>query len=746
MKYWIYSQGNIFGPCNAAELFSVAAFGPASLVCPEGLTGENEGDWKTADSFPELACVLSAGVASCVPAFGQVLPSLAETSGRTMESAGNFLPSKTSGYFNVQDEISGFSMPGETEFPETEESYDDTEAFLARFQTQPAGRETSWGPGQGDYSPGGINGEGAAERVRLLELRLKEAEIRLETQRVELEQIRSRQQHPSAGEGIAVQESEAVTEKIIPVQESEIQATKAVPAPAGEIPSKRLKSLGSAKPAWVNGMEEAIKNAEGAGASVQEVMPHIPESPEKQPEPLTQNLQSDETMDSPAALPDRAEKPQQGIAGTPARPGFQAPPEPPRPQPEPTCRPVIEPEPSPLFPQPSYQAMENDAAAGVAAPLPSPIEPVKVQQETRDDFAGKVSPDSSHPSQHTPSPVVNNSDSVPAAWQQNPDIARERLSSVQGSMISAPDRTTDAVIAETPAKPAVGISRAKAPQTDRTPVKKAKRKPAFLPILVIFMALASGGIGYFFFEDELGLSGFSLFNFSAGGKDRKPAVSAVAHEQERSASAAGTSAPLQPGTDAEESQPVPEQPRQQTEARSGAAEKEQRAVELVKSYELEGGRGVVDSWFQNSFLSGAPAGSHEEWTGTILHADIYVVQYRLLRPRAEPLVYQFEVDIAKGVLVRGVNNAAIELLRAESTGARKTIVRAPKRKKTIAPARKAVRTRPEPIYQLPLPEGPSVSAEEGLNEETPTGFEEENEPAGESVEHIVADDAEEDLF
>jgi len=89
-----------------------------------------------------------------------------------------------------------------------------------------------------------------------------------------------------------------------------------------------------------------------------------------------------------------------------------------------------------------------------------------------------------------------------------------------------------------------------------------------------------------------------------------------------------------------------------------------KAIEIVKNYDLGNGRGTISQWFDNVFASGAPRGHQQEWTGTRLYEDRYVVQYKLLRPKArvEPIFYQFEVDVQEGKIKRGLNNWAIELL------------------------------------------------------------------------------------
>ena len=61
MKYWFYSEGNILGPYDPAEMLALPAFAEESLVCPETATGDNPGDWRPASQVAEIASALSFG-------------------------------------------------------------------------------------------------------------------------------------------------------------------------------------------------------------------------------------------------------------------------------------------------------------------------------------------------------------------------------------------------------------------------------------------------------------------------------------------------------------------------------------------------------------------------------------------------------------------------------------------------------------------------------------------------------------
>lgn len=85
-----------------------------------------------------------------------------------------------------------------------------------------------------------------------------------------------------------------------------------------------------------------------------------------------------------------------------------------------------------------------------------------------------------------------------------------------------------------------------------------------------------------------------------------------------------------------------------------------KSIDIVKNYDLGDGRGKMQSWFSNTFSASNQV--KEEWNATFLSGNLFVVQYRVLRYKQEPIVYLFEVDVEKNNIVRGINNNAIDLL------------------------------------------------------------------------------------
>ena len=322
------------------------------------------------------------------------------------------------------------------------------------------------------------------------------------------------------------------------------------------------------------------------------------------------------------------------------------------------------------------------------------------------------------------------------------------------------------------------------------PARKGGRL-AFIAIIIIFGAIAAGGLGFFFLGDGLSFSEFSMLDFNSLKRAQKsimpsqlePQVSDKNAGQSTEVAVAGASdadsasvpqqvsvSGQQNGLPAAENavKSVPEnqsggaqspataaeQSPEKTSAPLAVNEGVKTAIETVKNYKLSGGRGAIGGWFANSFLSGSSGAASEEWSATPLHGDILVVQYRLIRQKQDPLIYQFEVDGAKNDIIRGINNNAIELLDFSSGKTEQSAVYAPKpegrvrkisAKKLSAKAklvRKPGKSKGVPL--LPLPDAPAA----GLNneDEDSAGFEDAQSDNGEKVEYIKAQESDEELF
>ena len=84
--------------------------------------------------------------------------------------------------------------------------------------------------------------------------------------------------------------------------------------------------------------------------------------------------------------------------------------------------------------------------------------------------------------------------------------------------------------------------------------------------------------------------------------------------------------------------------------------------EVVSSYYLDTKRGTVGEWFKQIFTENIKQGYVENWLVEHLYENTYVVQYRLTKPRKEPIVYIFEVDYKDKTITSALNNATMDLL------------------------------------------------------------------------------------
>ncbi|MCX5786759.1 MAG: hypothetical protein NTX59_13845 [Elusimicrobia bacterium] len=316
----------------------------------------------------------------------------------------------------------------------------------------------------------------------------------------------------------------------------------------------------------------------------------------------------------------------------------------------------------------------------------------------------------------------------------------------------------------------ITISPVKTQPETKTAAKPARKggKMAFLIILIVFGAIAAGGLGFFFLGDGLSFSEFSMLDFNSSKRSKKGIMPSQLEPQAKDKNAAQT-APEDAAKKAQEAaaggsqNPAVPQTPEKAAAPLAANESVKNAIVIVKNYKLSGGRGAISGWFANSFLSGSSSGASEEWSATPLHGDILVVQYRLIRQKHDPLIYQFEVDAVKNDIIRGINNNAIELLDfSQENKAQKEVagkagqagggVTAPEAgaadkkisvKKLSAKAKPARKTRkPGEIAILPLPDAPRAVTKN----EDPTGFEDAQGEGGEKVKYIKAQESDEELF
>lgn len=102
--------------------------------------------------------------------------------------------------------------------------------------------------------------------------------------------------------------------------------------------------------------------------------------------------------------------------------------------------------------------------------------------------------------------------------------------------------------------------------------------------------------------------------------------------------------------------PVPPPP-----ANTTAAQQE-KALAVVKNYQLSGNRGTVENYFNRIYAAQLKQGYHAQWSAEPLHKNTYIVKYRLTKTRTEPIIYVFQADAATGKLTGALNNITLDLV------------------------------------------------------------------------------------
>ncbi len=790
MKYWFYSEGNILGPYEPAEMLALPAFADESLVCPESATGDNPGDWRPASQVAEIAAAMSFGAGRSITA-GAVAGAYEYETGfsSTVNYFENKEPSPGASYGELLDTIDnilgaykdGSSAPGRP--PETD--YDLAEKFDIRLShIQEELEAARWEKNLLLEKIRAKDNEEKRNREKIAELeaRLKSEIGKTHEGSREIEQVRhladlkekaetvrqieeikkeelelSRDLPPVKRPGQPAEAAPAQPGAALPVNEfqalkpqslSETRPSEEKPGQKIEVKSFKSMSRGSEVKLETSLGKELKEEADDAGLTSRKFRSLGQTQP---PAYAYSGSHQDKPLPGPEAAPAGAFKPQETFEPLPQQAGgivydftvVTAK------QPETSQQFQIETRyEAPAFQPASAQLQPAKQPAydfGAAQPAPAPAQqPAPARQQAPVQYKA---PQINQGFQFQPMSQTMGDQPAPA---QQPAPARQpapapRASAPELQAVSASGQPSAAAVPASQEKAPAAVSESP-DATMRVPVPNSKGKPdvkppykpkrkggrsAFLAILVVFGSMAAGGLGYFFMGEGLSFSEFSMLNL---GSKKKPA----SMDSQLEAKAAPVPAPVQPQV--QEPEPQPAQQPAPALVEKPASENIKKALDIVKGYKLSGGRGNIATWFANSFLSSASGGANEEWTATPLHGDILVVQYRLLRPRQEPLIYQFEVDAAKRDIVRGINNNAIELLDLSSK--EKTASAAPAKKPAPKPKARKTSGRGE-IPILPLPEAPPSGTQA---EQDPTGFETSPAEGSEQVKYLKAQESDEELF
>ena len=89
---------------------------------------------------------------------------------------------------------------------------------------------------------------------------------------------------------------------------------------------------------------------------------------------------------------------------------------------------------------------------------------------------------------------------------------------------------------------------------------------------------------------------------------------------------------------------------------------EQKALEIVKNYQLSGNRGTIASYFDRIYQAQLSQGYTAAWEAEPLYKDTYIVKYRLTKTRKEPIIYVFQANVATNKLTGALNNISLDLV------------------------------------------------------------------------------------
>ncbi|MBR3603588.1 MAG: hypothetical protein IKL48_02725 [Elusimicrobiaceae bacterium] len=86
------------------------------------------------------------------------------------------------------------------------------------------------------------------------------------------------------------------------------------------------------------------------------------------------------------------------------------------------------------------------------------------------------------------------------------------------------------------------------------------------------------------------------------------------------------------------------------------------AKEIVQQYFLTQENVTISEYLQQRYQNELQSGYAASWSAEPLHKDVYVVKYRLAKTRKEPIVYVFQVNVAKKKLTGALNNITLDLV------------------------------------------------------------------------------------
>ncbi|GAB4033632.1 MAG: hypothetical protein Fur0012_13500 [Elusimicrobiota bacterium] len=728
MRYWLYSNGNMSGPFEAEELFVNPEFSPESMVCEASRSGANPQDWQIASSVPELSRFSVVTDIQPKGLFGET--------GETVNYDSIF--SHPNILDTIDDAVSEFGL-----FEEKDSSLEELDSFDLKVTQIKEQLETAvWEKNlllekikirekrESEYKEKIKELEDRVDELIQASLRrareisgVKEEEIKAPSREIRPEtSVPKDIEHTPAPSSQAPEQSSSQIEPAI-VQERKEEKKK---EPVEEKP-RSFKKISAYSDNFKMGNERLIDvgfsekddmetfDLKSFGSQKIEANPYISQTGKQEEEPsvieISPSLKQEPVFKSTAPSLDPAQIEPVKFPEPSPEPVF----------PDVAAAPALQPAVAPEFkfeplpqknPEPQIQPKASSGKVEVTASAFSNMSEIKIEM---------------------PEPAaaqVNRAPSAPAQPQMPKSEEKKESASLAPAKTLTPQPAPD-VTQRIEVKQAKQTVVAAAKQTAYSPKKNRVKLYISLAISVLIIV---GGLAF-------------LVNFRKSAKQSNLMASSSSlqtsrsREQEKTEvqTAVDTAVQVQQPTYQPDAQPTSENKESDskvsTEAPSTSGQGVKNAIDAVKNFNLSDGRGTVSNWFSNSF--GSSGQSREEWTATLLQGKIFVVQYRLIRQKQEPLVYQFEVNSETGQILRGINNNAIDLLESGTEKIKKESVKATQKtqKKPI--------TRPKPRPRTDQP--PPLPEREESQYQEPTGFE-NSDMISKAPVKITAPETDEELF
>lgn len=718
MKYWLFERGDVVGPFPAEELTGREGFGPQSLVCPED-RGDDDTFWKEAQFYEDFAPAASPAPAepdekqtSAVPepaqpaekkdVFDEELDSLlsennplaeAEPSaGETAEKV-HFPPHEPAKSGPIEDyfnNIQGGDLGNILGIPDPNENSDMNlaRALEKQFkQTEPPQQAQTpvqiesgpfdeftakedlddLTPGDGLAAVAPLNDNGApvvlaekplpAEEKPKFRLRKKQEPKPGEDKTAPRAETQPAQEKPAAGEHLQPAQAEPT-----PAAVPDEKQTPAVQEPAGHIPADKKSAPEKAsaeKPQPQAQKEETLtEEKQPAPAPQTETTGAAEGAPlraaqEVQPEPAPQAEPETEEMDSiplsvarePLAL---SVKNPDGLKETPAE-------ETPAPANGPAE--TAEPEAQTRSPQEKpildiQETAEEQTSQTAQAPQESAPQATQTPEETQPQEPEKESPQAAQvpAREQTPAPAaqdpveeimsgaveVNTAPEVPEPIKQVAPVVEPQVNRVKPKLKKTPE--IEQFLTE------------KILPADEPPARRNKGV-LWAGVLLVLLLLAGG---------------FLLLLKPAA---TKPETAPAAQPLTQSGGAVEELMPdaaVQPEVPtAQEALSLPGAPSAKAKSAAPAAPElnpVDTARQIVQNYNLPNFNGKVSDYFDRIYKDKLAQGYSATWSAERLHNNVYIVKYRLSKTRSEPVVYIFQVDVARNKLTGALNNITLDLV------------------------------------------------------------------------------------